>query len=135
MSLQNALKTSSGHICKMSLKKRDQIKNIRLDKDTSSKCLLKMKTKYVSNNAKGCWVGTHQHFSITLLSTEAVTRRCSVKKVFLKISQNSLENTCARVFFLIKLQAEVCIVNATLLEQPSWLDVIYKSNFIEHFDS
>ena len=30
---------------------------------------------------------------------EAVTRRCSVKKVFLKISQNSQENTCARVFF------------------------------------
>ena len=30
---------------------------------------------------------------------EAVVRRCSVKKVFLKISQNSQENTCARVFF------------------------------------
>ena len=26
---------------------------------------------------------------------EAVVQRCSVKKVFLKISQNSLENTCA----------------------------------------
>ena len=35
---------------------------------------------------------------------EAVTQRCSVKKVFLKISQNSQENTCARVSFLIKLQ-------------------------------
>ena len=31
-------------------------------------------------------------------------RRCSVKKVFLKISQNSKENTCARVSFLLKLQ-------------------------------
>ena len=30
---------------------------------------------------------------------------CSVKKVFLEISQNSQENTCARVSFLIKLQA------------------------------
>ena len=29
-------------------------------------------------------------------------RRCSIKKVLLKISQNSLENTCARVSFLIK---------------------------------
>ena len=29
--------------------------------------------------------------------TEAVARSCSVKKVFLKISQNSQENTCARV--------------------------------------
>ena len=38
--------------------------------------------------------------------TEAVTRRCSLKKVFLEISQNSLENTYARVSFLIKLQAE-----------------------------
>ena len=38
-------------------------------------------------------------------NVEAVARRCSVKKVFLEISQNSQENTCARVSFLIKLQA------------------------------
>ena len=37
--------------------------------------------------------------------TEAVARRCSSKKVFLEISQNSQENTCARVSFLINLQA------------------------------
>ena len=37
--------------------------------------------------------------------TEAVTQRCSVKKIFLEISQNSHENTCARVSFLIELQA------------------------------
>ena len=36
---------------------------------------------------------------------EAVVQRCSVKKVFLEISQNSQENTCPRVSFLIKLQA------------------------------
>ena len=36
---------------------------------------------------------------------EAVVPRCSVEKVFLEISQNSKENTCARVSFLIKLQA------------------------------
>ena len=36
---------------------------------------------------------------------EAVVRSCSVKKVFLEISQNSQENTCARVSFLIKLQS------------------------------
>ena len=41
-------------------------------------------------------------------STEAVAQRCSVKKMFWNISQNSLEKTCARVSFLIKLQAEVC---------------------------
>ena len=30
---------------------------------------------------------------------------CSIKKVFLNISQNSQENSCARISFLIKLQA------------------------------
>ena len=39
------------------------------------------------------------------LVPEAVTRRCSVKEVFLEILQNSQENTCARVAFSIKLQA------------------------------
>ena len=37
--------------------------------------------------------------------TEAAVQGCYVKKVFLKILQNSQENTCTRVFFLIKLQA------------------------------
>ena len=50
---------------------------------------------------------------------EAVAQRCSVKKVFLEVSQNSQENICAsvssliklqgaRVSFLIKLQAKAC---------------------------
>ena len=38
---------------------------------------------------------------------KAVTRRCS-ENLFLEISQNSQENTCARVSFLIKLQASTC---------------------------
>ena len=38
------------------------------------------------------------------LETVAVARRFSAKKVFLKTSQNSQENTSARVSFLIKLQ-------------------------------
>ena len=42
------------------------------------------------------------------LTLKAVTQRCSVKKVFLEFSQNSQENTCARVSLLINLQAEVC---------------------------
>ena len=37
-----------------------------------------------------------------VLITESVAQRCSVKKVFLEISQNSQENTYARVSFLIK---------------------------------
>ena len=36
---------------------------------------------------------------------EAVAQTCSVRKVFLDIWQNSQENTCARISFLIKLQA------------------------------
>ena len=32
---------------------------------------------------------------------EAVTGRCSVKKVFLEISQDSHENTCVRAFFFL----------------------------------
>ena len=39
------------------------------------------------------------------LSAEAATRGVLCKKVFLEISQNSQENTCDRVSFLIKLQA------------------------------
>ena len=36
---------------------------------------------------------------------EAVAQRCSVKKMFLEISQNSQASTCARASFLIKLHA------------------------------
>ena len=37
---------------------------------------------------------------------KAVAQTCSVKKVFLEISQNSQENTCARASFLINLQEQ-----------------------------
>ena len=35
---------------------------------------------------------------------KAVAKQCSVKRVFLEITQNSQENTCGRVSFLTKLQ-------------------------------
>ena len=44
---------------------------------------------------------------------EEVVRRCSVKKAFLKIWQNSQENICARVSFLIKLQILTAILHST----------------------
>ena len=47
---------------------------------------------------------------------KAVVQKCSVKKVFLEISQNSHEITCARVSFLIKLQ----VWSATLLKKRLW---------------
>ena len=37
-------------------------------------------------------------------SAGAVVQKCSVKKVFLEISKNSQENTCARVCNLLHLQ-------------------------------
>ena len=48
--------------------------------------------------------------------TEAATRSVLCKKLFLEISQNSQENTCARGSFLIKLQAWP----ATLLKKSIW---------------
>ena len=48
---------------------------------------------------------------IHLKGTETVARRCSVKKVFLEILQNSQENTCFKVSFLIKLQGEASNFN------------------------
>ena len=44
--------------------------------------------------------------AVKKLKVETVAQRCSVKKVFLKILQNSQENAYARVSFSIKLQAE-----------------------------
>ena len=42
---------------------------------------------------------------LPLLMGRSSHQRCSIKKVFLEISQNSQENTYARVSFLITLQA------------------------------
>ena len=44
------------------------------------------------------------------LVSEAVVQRFSVEKVFLEISQNSQENTCARVSFLTKLQVAAPVI-------------------------
>ena len=63
----------------------------------------------------------------TLTYTEGSFRsshqRGSVKKVFLEISQNSQENTCARVSFLIKLQnkpATLFLKKETLAQEFSY---------------
>ena len=45
---------------------------------------------------------------IRLIRVRSSHQRCSMEKVLLEISQNSQENTCARVSFLIKLQALAC---------------------------
>ena len=48
--------------------------------------------------------------------SEAVARWCSVKKVFLEISQNLQENTCVRVFF----NKVAGLRPATLLKKSLW---------------
>ena len=50
------------------------------------------------------------------MSAEAVVWRCSVENVLLEILQNSQENTCARVSFLIKLLACNFIKKETLAQ-------------------
>ena len=67
---------------------------------------------------------------------ETVTQKCSVKKVFLKISQNSQENTCVRISFLIRLHVE----SSTFIKQGNpaqvftfkFCEVFKNSSFIEH---
>ena len=44
-----------------------------------------------------------------VVSSETVAQRCSIKKVFLEISQNSQENTYERVSFLIKLHLKLVL--------------------------
>ena len=51
--------------------------------------------------------------SITDTYSEAVVGRCSLKKVFLEISQNSQENTCARWLSLVA-ASEYCKHNIKL---------------------
>ena len=42
--------------------------------------------------------------------------RCSAKKLLFEISQNSQENTCAKVSVLISLQAKICNKKETLVQ-------------------
>ena len=63
-----------------------------------------MKSKIKSNSEHLSEFATLHVNAFWGVVIEVVVQRCSVKKVFLEISQNSQENTCARVSFLIKLQ-------------------------------
>ena len=65
---------------------------------------------------------------------EAGAQRCSVKMVFLEISQSSQENTCARVSFLIKLQVMLQFRDVLVEKKVtlSWLvnsDMVKPDNF------
>ena len=66
----------------------------------------------------------------TWCRVEAAVQRCSVKKMFLEISQNSQENTCTRGSFLIKLQ-----VSGLKLFGRMFLDccILIKTNCLKLF--
>ena len=64
-------------------------------------------------------------------AVEAVVQRCSAEKVFVEILQNSQENTCARVSFLIKLQAYEVSKNTFIIEHFRWLLPKLLRNFTE----
>ena len=53
---------------------------------------------------------------------------CSLKKVFLKISQNSQENICARFSYLLKLQKAL-----TQVFPWEFCEIFKKLLFTEHF--
>ena len=70
--------------------------------------ILKVKNYVLLNSVQEFTeIGSWQYlpFFVRLLNeskSEAVARRCSVKKVFVKVSQVSQENTCAGVSFSIR---------------------------------
>ena len=75
--------------------------------------------------------------SVTLSThTEEATRGVLQERVFLEIPQNSQENTCARVYFLIKLQAWACnfIKKETLTQVFScqFCEISKNTFFTEH---
>ena len=75
--------------------------------------------------------------------SEVVVPRYSVENVFLEILQNTQENACARVSFLIKLQAFAKFLRTLSLQNTSggcfchsfmWLQVSYQLYFLLKLD-
>ena len=76
-----------------------------------------------SNNCNTCKITAY----LFQILTETISRMSSVKKAFLEIWQNSQENTCARVSFLIK-RASLLKKSASLLKRRLWYS-FYFVNF------
>ena len=73
-----------------------------------------------------CWdleecITKQNHMDQNLVSSEAISRKCFLKKEFLEISRNSQENTCARVSFL------------SLFIKKETLAQVFSSEFCEFF--
>ena len=74
--------------------------------------------KYKPRTVPGKWWAFVSKCMSEKNHSEAVTRRCSIKKGFLEISQNSQGSICTRVSFLIKFQASTWPAN--LLKMRLW---------------
>ena len=77
-------------------------------------CFCFIKVPFAKLWSEECSYGTiskNAGAAVRKCSSEAVAQRCYVKNVFLKISQNSQENTRARVSILIKLLAPASACN------------------------
>ena len=64
------------------------------------------------------------------LTSEAVMQRCSVKKVFLEIQQNSKENTCARVSFFVNLHVSTLQLYFIKKETPTQVIPVNFAKFL-----
>ena len=64
---------------------------------------------------------------------EAVVRRSSVKKMFLEISQNSQENTCARDSFLVTLQSSGNFIKKESLGEANFWQISKNTFFYRTF--
>ena len=60
-------------------------------------------------------------YPIKQVDLEAVVQRCSVKKVFLEISQNSQEDTCAGRHRCFPVNFVKLLRTPFLIEHPWWL--------------
>ena len=84
-----------------------------LNKESSLSILVSTDLLEKNDICERFWLFTMEKHVRTIIIIEAVFQRCSVKKLFLKISQNSQGNTCAWVSFLIKLQAVAAKVSSS----------------------
>ena len=78
-------------------------------KDTLKFFFQGISSNTVSGSFNETWNNFMKYFYFSIQHSEAVVQMCSVKKLFLEISQNSQENTCTRFSFLIKLQVSFLI--------------------------
>ena len=88
--LRNFAKFTGKHLCQ----------GLFFNKYPDACNFIKKKTLVQVSSCEFCEISKN-----AFIHTEADVQRCSVKKVFLETSQNSQENACVRVSFLIKLQA------------------------------